>query len=127
MAYILSSGVWDVFGPITLDKVLGHDDPVLASALQQWQAEYDDQFKTCPYEFDWQRFNATGVGLTSRIRDQLPVDAEIHYEPSDDREFFKPGDCCAVGSAGNTHVREQDLRARKRALLYSGIACDFQG
>ncbi len=35
MAYILSTGLWDAFGPITLDKVLDDVDSLLADALKQ--------------------------------------------------------------------------------------------
>lgn len=121
MAYILSTGLWDSFGPITLDKVLGCDDPLLADALKQWQDCYNDQFKVCPYEFDWKQFNATGEKIAARIREKLPDDSEICYEPSDDREFFLPEDCCSGGHAADAHIRECDLRARKRAMLCSPV------
>lgn len=119
MAYILSTGLWDAFGPITLDKVLGSDDPLLADALQQWQDCYNEQFKAYPYEFDWKQFNETGAKITDRIRDKLTDDAEICYETSDDREFFLPGDCCYGERAAGGNMRECDLRARKRAMLHS--------
>ena len=119
MAYILSTGLWDAFGPITLDKVLGHDDPDLADALKQWQDRYDDQFKAHPYDFDWEQFNETGAQIADRIRARLPTDAEICYEPSDDREFFLPEDCTSGGPSADGNVRECDLRARKRSMLYN--------
>jgi hypothetical protein len=121
MAYILSTGLWDAFGPITLDKILGYSDPLLEEALQQWQDCYNAQFKTCPYEFDWTLFNKTGKKIADRIRAKLPVDEEICYEASDDREFFLPEDCCHGPLAVNDTMRECDLRARKRAMLYSPI------
>ena len=122
MAYILSTGLWDAFGPIALDKVLGHDDPLLADALKQWQDCYNNQFKAYPYEFDWKRFNETGAKIVARIRDNLPGDAEICYETSDDREFFLPEDCCSGERPADENMRECDLRARKRAMLSSSVS-----
>jgi len=121
MAYILSTGLWDAFGPIALDKVLGHDDPLLADALMQWQDCYNNQFKAYPYEFDWQRFNETGAKIADRIRERLQDDAEICYETSDDREFFLPEDCCSGERPADGNMRECDLRARKRAMLSSSV------
>ena len=122
MAYILSTGLWDAFGPIALDRVLGHDDPLLADALKQWQDCYNDQFKTCPFEFDWTQFNETGEKIAERIRDKLSADAEICYEPSDDREFFLPEDCCTGEQAADENIRECDLRSRKRDVLASPVS-----
>jgi len=122
MAYILSTGLWDAFGPITLDKVLGHEDPLLVDALKQWQDSYDDQFRAYPYEFDWNRFNETGRRIADRIRAKLPADADICYEPSDDREFFLPEDCRAGAIAMDAKMRECDLRTRKREMLYSAVS-----
>ena len=125
MAYILSTGLWDAFGPITLDKVLGQDDPQLREALKQWQDSYDDQFKAYPYEFDWEQFNAIGKNISDRIRDMLPAHVEICYEPSDDREFFLPEDCCGGATAADAKMRECDLRTRKREILYSSVSCSI--
>ena len=127
MAYILSTGLWDAFGPIAMDKVLGHDDPLLADALKQWQDSYNDQFKAYPYEFDWKQFNEAGEKIAERIRAKLSDDAEICYEPSDDREFFLREDCCPGERAADENMRECDLRARKRAMLYTPAICDIQG
>ena len=121
MAYILSTGLWDAFGPITLDKVLGQDDPLLADALKQWQDCYNEQFKAYPYEFDWKRFNETGEKIAGRIRDGLSDGAEICYEASDDREFFLPEDCSPGEGASGGNMHECDLRARKRAMLCSPV------
>lgn len=122
MAYILSTGLWDALGPITLDRVLGYEDPQLVDALKQWQQSYDDQFRAYPYEFDWERFNETGEEITDRIRARLPHDAEICYEPSDDREFFLPEDCFSGVIATDAKIRECDLRTRKREMLYSTLS-----
>jgi len=122
MAYILSTGLWDAFGPITLDKVLGHDDSQLEDALKQWQDSYNNQFKAYPHEFDWDQFNETGENITDCIRARLPADAEICYEPSDDREFFLPEDCCSGTIATDSKIRECDLRTRKRDMLYSAVS-----
>jgi hypothetical protein len=124
MAYILSTGLWDAFGPITLESVLGHEDPVLADALKQWQDSYDDQFKAYPYAFDWKEFNETGEKIANRIRAKLPADAEVCYEPSDDREFFLPRDCFSGETAVDRERRECDLRARKRSMLYTPASCN---
>ena len=121
MAYILSTGLWDAFGPITLDKVLGHDYPALADELKQWQDCYNEQFKAYPYEFDWEKFNETGETITDRIRAKVSEDTEICYEASDDREFFLPEDCSSGSCAADGNMHECDLRARKRAMLYSPV------
>lgn len=121
MAYILSTGLWDAFGPITLEKVLGYDDPLLADALKQWQDSYNNQFKAYPHEFDWKQFNETGETIADRIRGKLAANTEICYEPSDDREFFRPEDCCLGERAAAGNMRECDLRARKRAMLYNSV------
>jgi hypothetical protein len=123
MAYILSTGLWDAFGPIALDKVLGQEDPLLADILKQWQKRYDDQFKAYPYAFDWQQFNDAGEKIANRIRSRLPADAEICYEPSDDREFFLPEDCSSGELAEDGNMRECDLRARKKAMLSTSVSC----
>lgn len=122
MAYILSTGLWDAFGPISLDKVLGQEDPLLANALKQWQDSYDDQFKAYPYAFDWKQFNEAGETIADRIRARLPDDAEICYEPSDDREFFLPEDCRSGELAADVNIRECDLRARKRSMLHTPVS-----
>lgn len=121
MAYILSTGLWDAFGPITLDKVLDQDDLLLADTLKQWQECYNDQFKAYPYEFDWKQFNEIGEKIADRIRGKLKDDAEICYETSDDREFFLPEDCCSGERPVDGNMRECDLRARKRAMLSSSV------
>jgi len=125
MAYIMSSGLWDAFGAISLDQLLGSQDEELASRLQNWQDMYDDQFKKYPYDFDWNRFNEIGEELTRNIREKLPDDATIVYEPSDDREFFTPVDCDpSCSTAPSKKDRELDLREKKRSLLYGRVAWD---
>lgn len=127
MAYILSSGIWDTFGSVSLETVLGSADSDLEKSLREWQSSYDDQFKHCPYSFNWDRFNELGEKLTRRIRDKLPSHAEIYYEPSDDREFFSLEDCCdqPLGDASTGFGRKNDLLERKRELFYAHIACNF--
>lgn len=123
MAYILSSGLWDALGPISLESLLGFKDEELSNALEAWQVMYDDQFRKSTYTFDWSKFNQIGEELTRKIREKLPGDVEIIYEPSDDREFFSPEDCEAADmteTAGRD--REISLRERKRALLYKHVA-----
>lgn len=123
MAYIMSSGLWDAFGSISLEQLLGFRDEKLAVRLQDWQDMYDDQFKRNPYSFDWKRFNEIGEELTRCLKEKLPEQAEIVYEPSDDRDFFSPEDCKAVhGIVTSLNDREIDLRERKRALLYDHVA-----
>lgn len=123
MAYIMSSGLWDAFGSIDLESMLGSRDEDLSAALKSWQAMYDDQFRKHAYSFDWTEFNRMGEELTRRIRERLPHDAKISYEPSDDREFFNPEDCRPDCTAvPSQQAREMDLRERKRSLLYENIA-----
>lgn len=125
MAYIMSSGLWDAFGAISLDRLLGFHDEELAERLQQWQDMYDNQFKKTPYDFDWKRFNEIGEELTRRIQEKLPEEADIVYEPSDDREFFSPEDCVpSYTSVPSKKDRELELREKKRSLLYSRVAWD---
>jgi hypothetical protein len=93
MAYVLSSGLWDAFKHITLDKILGHKDEELEQDLAQWHSLYDDQFKKYPHDFDWDLFNEIGRSLTERIQEKLPPDHDAYYEPSDDREFFSADEC----------------------------------
>ena len=45
MAYILSTGLWDPFGNITLEAVLGYNDEKLENELTEWQMLYENQFK----------------------------------------------------------------------------------
>lgn len=118
MAYVKSTGLWDAFGHISLEALLGYKNRKLEASLQQWHAAYDDQFKQYPYDFDWKQFNAIGKELTSRIKTHLPPGTDVYYEPSDDREFFSRKDCT---SQQNTRDRELSLRERKRALLYSEV------
>jgi len=121
MAYVLSSGLWDAFGHISLEQVLGCRDEVLEQDIARWQAAYDQQFKRCPYEFDWDGFNRIGEELTSRIRDQLPPGAKVYYEPSDDREFFQP-EQCTRGSISKSGFDEAALREKKRTLIHLGVS-----
>lgn len=118
MAYVMSSGLWDSLGPVSLEKTLGFKDPELENDLNTWHASYDDQFKRYPYDFDWAAFNKTGKELTARIKVHLPPDVQIVYEPSDDREFFSEEDCKYSHSHACTRQRELSLRERKRSLLY---------
>jgi hypothetical protein len=122
MAYILSSGLWDAFGHITLEKVLGFKDEELEADIANWHSTYDDQFKRYPYDFDWKCFNEIGEQLTSRIREKLPPEIDIYYEPSDDREFFTSEECEASLGSGDTRIDELALREKKRTLLHMGIS-----
>lgn len=127
MAYILSSGLWDAFGHITLERMLGFKDEDLEADLVNWHSAYDDQFKQYPYDFDWKRFNEIGEELTARIKSKLPTGEDIYYEPSDDREFF-PEEACTPDrtgqNLGDSRCREFALRSIKRSLLYSSSACN---
>lgn len=126
MAYILSSGIWDAFGPITLEKVLGERDRELEAELKRWQSLYDDQFKTYTYGFNWERFNEEGEKLVERIRGKLRSDAEIYYEPSDDREFFSPDECDSTCNKVKSGLNlKTDKLERKRSMLYAHIAGGF--
>jgi hypothetical protein len=120
MAYVLSSGIWDALGCIRLRDVLGYHDDELEQALEQWQALYDGQFRSCPYQFDWDRFNETGRSLTERIRKKLPPHSEVVYEPSDDREFFTPGECMDADGCAGQRINELALREQKRTLVHMG-------
>lgn len=119
MAYLLSSGLWNASGPVELETILGHSDAELEAELKNWQTEYDNQFRRFPYRFDWERFNRTGEELTERIRKKLPAGTDIFYEPSDDREFFSPDECCNSELPESAPERLGILQERKRALMYS--------
>ena len=121
MAYVLSSGLWDAFGDISLEQVLGFRDEDLEQDLARWQAAYNRQFKRHPHEFDWDRFNETGELLTARIREKLPPDTRVYYEPSDDREFFSP-DNCIWDPARKDSFNEHALREKKRTLIHLGVS-----
>lgn len=118
MAYIMSSGLWDGLGPISLEKLIGVTDDELERDLTRWHASYDDQFKRYPHDFDWDSFNRVGEELTGRIKAHLAPDTEIIYEPSDDREFFARQDCSRTRLPRSAHDRELSLRQRKQSLLY---------
>lgn len=122
MAYVLSSGLWDAFGSITLENILGVKDEELESELAQWQALYDSQFKCHSYEFDWDMFNEHGKSLTERIRAKLPPHTDVYYEPSDDREFFSPDECNGTRDCVDKRMNEMALREKKRTLIHMGIS-----
>lgn len=122
MAYVLSTGLWDSFGSITLETMLGVKDEELESELAQWQALYDSQFKRHSYEFDWDLFNEMGRALTKRIGEKLPPHTDAYYEPSDDREFFSPDECNGAGNCGDERMNEMALREQKRTLIHMGIS-----
>jgi hypothetical protein len=122
MAYILSSGLWDAFGHIELDKLLGFPDEELERDLKNWHTTYDAQFKNYPYDFDWKRFNELGEKLTCRIKSKLPPGEDIYYEPSDDREFFSSDECPGSADAGDARVSELMLREKKRTLIHMGTS-----
>jgi hypothetical protein len=121
MAYILSSGLWDSWGNITLERMLDQKNDELERDLKRWQDAYDDQFKSHPYDFDWDGFNRQGEELTARIEAMLMPGEKIYYEPSDDREFFKHNDC-DVTLYSNDLPREQSLRERKLAVLSESVS-----
>jgi len=120
MAYVLSSGIWDAIGHVKLRDLPGLEDGELERELEDWQSRYDAQFQRCPYEFDWDAFNAEGMLLTERIRAKLPPHSEIYYEPSDDREFFSPNDCFPQCGSPEESMGEFTLRERKRSLTHLG-------
>lgn len=120
MAYILSSGLWDAWGVISLEQILDRKHEKLERDLKLWQDAYDDQFKRYPYEFDWDEFNQQGKDLARRIETLLMPGEKIYYEPSDDREFFKHDDC-DVSMVRSNLPREQSLRERKLAVLNESI------
>jgi hypothetical protein len=126
MAYILSSGLWDALGTITLEQLLGQRDMELERDLKQWQEAYDDQFKCYPYDFDWDTFNEQGRSLTERIRAKLIPGNQIYYEPSDDREFFKFEECDAT-LLSSSMPREHCLRKRKFEVLSNSVAGSGSG
>lgn len=121
MAYILSTGLWDAWGNISLLQVLGRRDAVLERDLKHWQDTYDDQFKSHPYDFDWDEFNRQGQELTARIGAKLLPGYAIYYEPSDDREFFQNDDC-DVSMFQSAPMREHALRERKLEVQSESIA-----
>ena len=121
MAYVLSSGLWDAFGEISLEQVIDCRDEKLEQDLARWQADYNKQFKRHPYEFDWDQFNETGEQLTTRIREKLPPDMGVYYEPSDDREFFS-ADNYIWDPSRNDSFDEHALREKKRTLNHLGIS-----
>lgn len=49
VAHILSSGLWDSWGNVTLQQMQGERDEALDRDLQRWQDAYDDHFKCYPY------------------------------------------------------------------------------
>jgi hypothetical protein len=120
MAYILSSGLWDAWGVIRLEQMLGQRHEELERDLKRWQDAYDDQFKLYPYDFNWNEFNRQGIDLASRIGAMLMPGDRIYYEPSDDREFFKHDDC-DVTLYCNGIPREQSLRERKLEVLSESV------
>ena len=121
MAYMLSSGLWDAGGRVALTQILGKRDAVLERDLQHWQDAYDDQFKSYPYDFDWDEFNRQGQELTARIGAKLLPGYSIYYESSDDREFFRNDDC-AVTRVQSGLSREQLLRERNREVQSESIS-----
>ena len=121
MAYVLSSGLWDAFGSIRLSEILGYRDEDLENDLAEWQALYDHQFKSHPYEFDWDLFNQMGRSLTERIKEKLPQGHHVSYEPSDDREFFLPEECSPMACPDHKQSNEIILREKKRSLLHLRI------
>ena len=120
VAHILSSGLWDSWGNVTLQQMQGERDEALDRDLQRWQDAYDDQFKCYPYDFDWGEFNRQGEEFTARIAEKLMPGYSIYYEPSDDREFFKHDDC-DVTMFRSGLPREQAPRERKLAVLSESI------
>lgn len=126
MAYVLSSGLWDSFGSISLESVLGVKDAELESELVEWQGLYDRQFKHHPYEFDWNLFNEIGRSLTERIREKLPPHTDVYYEPSDDREFFSPDECNRSADTKGNRLDDVALREAKRSLVYLGVSQGVQ-
>ncbi|WP_168441893.1 hypothetical protein [Pontiella desulfatans] len=120
MAYVLSTGLWDTSGQVRAEDVLGIKDEEFERDLRQWQTLYDGQFKRRPYEFDWELFNELGRSLTERIREKLPPQTEVYYEPSDDREFFSPDECSDSSGSGVEGVNEVTLRERMRSLVHLG-------
>ena len=122
MAYILSSGLWDAFGHIKLDILLGFSDEELEKDLADWHATYDAQFKKYPHDFDWKRFNELGEELTSRIKSKLPLGTDVYYEASDDREFFPQEECEGSKNSADARFNELSLREKKRTLIHMGIS-----
>ena len=115
MAYILSTGLWDGYGCVSLEQVLAVRDAALEADLKAWQSDYDEQFMRCPHQFDWSAFNTRGQDLADRIQAKLPAGSSIHYEPSDDRDFFSTDQ---LHPENGPRFGEMSLRERKRVLLY---------